>query len=735
MLTCLALLATLPARAQDARDLDAQQNLALGKPVTYLPAPNYGLTAQGGTDSADLTDGKLTQRPDQCMWFESLAVGWSYAGRVNLAVDLGEVQPIDEVAIRFLGGSPQAGIAVPGWVEVMVADSLDGPYYRVAEYSKWRPGETQRFGVPRSEGKAWVHRLRFADLKTRARCVGLRFYGTGLTCADEMYVFKGDEAAAKPDESALTHFTVTQAAIYFHKPMAHITSNIVTPMPIGWVAAPRESEQPMTVSLTVPRGVEILGGSLGGVPLDQAQVADSTYTWTLNTKGASDKVFARLYVTGKPEAGAKPELEYQLTWGAYQSPRICLPIDFIEVPLQPVIPQRLTTSLCWWDLASTKNWPRWEEAFRRIGFNTVPAMATWFDPKDQDTIGFATQVRDKGFRIQAIDSTWHRMLERHRTDPELYCQFADGSHGSRLCPSYRGPWYEEELQRTATAVKLLQPSYLHGDIELWNWQGPIDAEKCTRCQADKEKSGIATWEEWKLSKGEQMWLDLRMAVQQAVQESGGPPCELGVYDFRPGRNYQFFWPFDRLYPDAMQSGQVSTYTPLEPSDLELVGNEVREDRAQLPRSDQLPWITPGDAGTFSGEAFYYALLEVLCNGSRGVNFWSSRVWDADLLAAYARAIRAVAPVEDTLIDGEPFIPEVDGPGRVSGMKRGDDIVLLVADYHGDTDGTVKVKLDLPKRVTITDLDRHADIGNVEAGPQVLSVKLDSAAAKVLLLKP
>jgi hypothetical protein len=724
--------------AQDARDLDPQQNLAFGKPVTYLPAPNYGLTAKGDTDAMDLTDGKLTQRPDQHMWFESLAVGWSYGGRVNLAVDLGEAQPIDEVAIRFLGGSPSAGVAMPGWVEVMVSDSLEGPYYKVAEYSKWRPGEAARFGVPRYEGEAWVHRLRFADLKTRARCVGLRFYTAGLTCADEMYVFRGADGAApaKPDDSALTDFTVTQAALYFHKPMAHITSNIVTPMPIGCVAAPKDAEQPMTVTLTMPRGVEVLAGSLGGVPLEEAQVTGgTTYTWTVNTRGVTDKVFARLYVTGKPEGGARPELEYQLTWGAYQSPRMTVPIEFIEVPPQPVIPKRLMASLSWWDIGATKGWPRWEEAFQRIGFNTVPAMTTWFNASDQETIDFVAQVRDKGYRIQAIDSTWHQMLSRHKGDADLYCQFADGTHGSRLCPSYRGPWYDEELQRVATAVKLLHPSYLHCDIELWNWQGPIDAEKCTRCQAAMAQSGIATWEEWKLKQGETMWLDLHRAVQQAVQESGGPPCEIGVYDFQPGRNYQFFWPFDRLYPEAMQSSQVSTYTPLEPYHIELVGNEVRGDRAKLPRSDQLPWITPGDAGTFPGEAFYYALLEVLCNGSRGVNFWSSRVWDADLLAAYARAIRAVAPVEDILIDGEPFLPEVDGAGRVSGIRRGDDIVLLVADYYGDTDGAVRVKLDLPKRMRALDLDRKVEIGTVEAGPQVLSVKLEAESARVLWVRP
>jgi hypothetical protein len=210
---------------------------------------------------------------------------------------------------------------------------------------------------------------------------------------------------------------------------------------------------------------------------------------------------------------------------------------------------------------------------------------------------------------------------------------------------------------------------------------------------------------------------------------------MGVYDFRPGRAYQFFWPFDKLYPDTMHSGQVSTYTPLEPFHIELVGNEVREDREKLPRSDQLPWITPGDAGTFSGEVFYYTLLECFCNGSRGVNFWSGRVWDADLLAAYARAIRAVAPVEDVLVDGDLFPPEVRGLGRASGMRGGDDIVLLVADYHGDTDGIVTIRLKLDKPVRVLDLDREEELGQVNAGESDFAVELGDDRARILHFRP
>ncbi|HJN14770.1 MAG TPA: hypothetical protein QGH10_04740, partial [Armatimonadota bacterium] len=544
---CLATLGS----AQEARDTDPAQNLAFGKPVTFLPAPNYSGTAKADTDETDLTDGRLTEREDEHMWFETLAVGYSYGGRVNLALDLGEVQPIDEVAIRLLGGSVQAGITAPGWVEVLVADDEAGPYYRVAEYSRFTPGDREDYGVPRNEGTGWIWRLSFDDLNTRGRYVGLRLYSGGLSCSDEMYVFKGDHDASDVtfDESDLTDFTVHGAQLHFHKPVVHVTSNIVTPVPVGIVAETIDTESPMTISMTLPEGAEIAGGGLGGVSVDEADVDGRTYTWTIDTKGSSTKTFGRLYMTGSPEEDG-PEITYQLTWGAHQSPVISIPVESIEIPEQPIIPKRLMTSLSWWSVGATMAWPDWQSAFEALGLNTLPASSTWFDPEDQETIDFVASARDAGYRIQTIDSTWHRMLGRRKGESEIYCQFEDGTSGKQLCPSYRGEFHDEELGRVAAAVSILQPTWFHDDIELWGWRGPQDPEKCTRCIADKADTGIETWDEWKLAKGEEMWRELYETVQEALADAGAPKCDMSVYDFRPGRAYQYFWPFDRLYPEV-----------------------------------------------------------------------------------------------------------------------------------------------------------------------------------------
>ncbi len=738
----LVFLAAPVSGAERAADTDPQRNLALGKRVVYLPAPNYATTMRGDTDDWDLTDGKTSTRADQRIWYEASSVGWSYAGRVNLAVDLGSVAAIDEVAIRFLGGSPQAGLSIPLWVEVMVSDGPGEPWYRVAEMSRWREGDLEKFEIPRSNGAAWVHRLRFRDLRTRGRLVGLRFYSTAYPVADELYVFAGahDPAAVQRSDAGGVDFTVTGAQLYFHKPKLFVASNMAAPLPIGMIAAASAAARELAVDLTFPAGVRVEGGAVGGVDVGKAAKTaeadgSSTYRFSISTRGnINNKVWGRLWIVGAPEGGAG-EIRYRVRWGDEASPEMRVPLKAIEIPRAAAIPQRRITSFSWWQLEATMGWPEWQRAFSTIGLNALPLLLTWLNPADSAAVEFAAEARKLGYRIHAIDSTFHRMLSSRAKENEIYCQFEDGSRSTRMCPSYRGRFYEEELERVAAGVRLLKPSLLHCDIELFGGSTAQEVRRCVRCREDKAASGITDWAEWQLAKGYEMWSDLAAAVRTAVREADGPDCEMGLYDGRPGENYQGFWPFSRLYPEKMQTSQVSTYTSLEPYHIELIGDEVRTDRRGLPRSDVFPWVTPGDAGTFPGELFYYSLLECYFNGARGINFWSNRVWDAEYLAAYARAIRAATPVEDIILDGEPFSPQVDGKGRAHGLKRGGDVILIVSDYWGDAGGEVRVHLELEQPSQVIDLDRRSELGRLGSGRQTLRVRLDTAQARPLWIRP
>jgi hypothetical protein len=232
-----------------------------------------------------------------------------------------------------------------------------------------------------------------------------------------------------------------------------------------------------------------------------------------------------------------------------------------------------------------------------------------------------------------------------------------------------------------------------------------------------------------------MWTDVVKSVRRAVKQVNGPDIEFGVYDWRAGKSYQSTWPFDRLYPEYLQSSQVSTYTPLYPYHISLIGNECRDDRLNLPRADVIPWITPGNAGTFSGQRFRYALLECFANGARGLNFWNDRLWDAELMAAYARVIRNIVPVEDIIISGRLLEgAEVESLGRISGVACGDEMLVLVADYLRTGPTKLDIKLPVKGISIVTDLDTCEKVGDISAD-ELLTVPLHHERARLLHVKP
>jgi hypothetical protein len=726
------------APAQAAQDV---RNLALGRPVVFAPSPNYGLTSAGGTDATDLTDGKRSTSKTDRLWFDRHCVAYSYAGQVQWSVDLGQVQAIEEVGIRLQGGSPQAGIALPPCVDVVV--STDGErWYRAASYSRWREGDPKKYAIPRDDGKAWVHELRFRDLRTCGRYVGLALYTAAFTVSDELWVLRGshDPQAVRFDERDRVAFTVEGVQMYFHKPLLLFSTNLHTPNPVGVIVAEKVKGTTATVELDLPAGVSLAGGSLGGAELGSAkhraiQEADGEYTrYTFLCRAAqSEKSWGRLFFSGNWEQGRQGHLCWRLRWADRDMPWIEQPIQAVHIDPAPQ-PKHLTTGLGWYNIESTLRWPESLAAYRMLGLNTVPLFARWVKQEDQARVEtFLDECRTQGFKIMNVDSPFHHLMAVHRRAPEIYCQFEGGQHGDKMCPSYRGTFYREEIERLAEQTAQVKADFLSCDIELF---GGVQTytQKCSRCRADFAQSGCKDWNEWCLRQGAQMWTDLSAAVRS---RPGRSDTDMGGYDFRPGANYQNIWPIDRLYPKLMQNTQVSTYTPLYPYHLELIGNEVRTDRAKLPRSDILPWLTPGDAGVFPGDMFRYALLECFANGARGLHFWSGKLWDTELLAAYARVIRNVAPVEDIILEGDLLAGAAAGPAaRVSGVRHGNQMLLLVADYWKPP-GTKVLEVTIPVDVEsrVIDLDTGREAALVKPGRSSFTVDLDRELARIFHVCP
>ena len=701
-----------PRWTPEPDDLDPAVNLALGKTVSFSPQPNYGLTSAGDTDATDLTDGVLSDHHHGQMWFQAKCVGYSYGGRANLSLDLGRIESIDEIAIRFQTAAADQSLYGPVWLAALVSD--DGESWRqVGEFTIIGRDDTVKFGVPRNENASAAHRFRFDDLHTRGRYVGLAFYCSNLLISDEMYVMRGDHDPAAVDLSAwpIVDFSTSRPQMHLHKPYLCFTTNITTENPVGLTAPADMEPEEVLVRLELPPGVRLVDGHGFGrgtrtqpaerlSTIEGEAIADgwTSYEWDGKTV-ASTKTWGRLFVSGDWPDGTEGTMRYQIVYAdGSEAPMTTVPIRAIEIPETPQ-PKALLMGLSWYFLDAMVTWPDCLDAFRTLGLNTVSSYPRWDSADEQQALW--EQAREQGFKLMNIDSTFHHMAK----ESEIYYQFEDSTTGKAPCPSYRGQYYQAEIQRIASQCAKARPDYLFPDIELWNWRGPVDAEKCTRCQADFAESGIETWEEWRLQKGYEMWTEAVDAIRAATAQAGGPEPQFGVYAWVLSSDYQFTWPTTRFYPEYLQSVQPSTYSALDWFQIMRVGNRVRAARETVTGPDVMPWISPGDAGTFDGERFRYTLLECFCNGASGMNFWSNRVWDSELLAAYSHAIRNLVPVEDLLLSGELLQgATVEGPGRISGIVADGQMALLVADYYLDGGGAVTVKLPVAAAMTATDLD-------------------------------
>jgi len=172
----LGALALLPAWAS------AQSpNVALGRPYTLSPPPNYSLTTDAG-DSVQLTDGAYTLNDP--IWTRTSTVGWSTAAPVTIVIDLQSIQPIAGVVYSTAAG--KSGVQWPRSIFVLTSD--DGVHYYFAVDLALGNAAS---GPPPSGYAAF--RYRSMNLHTHGRYVALIIDPNGLyTFCDEIQVLGGD---------------------------------------------------------------------------------------------------------------------------------------------------------------------------------------------------------------------------------------------------------------------------------------------------------------------------------------------------------------------------------------------------------------------------------------------------------------------------------------------------------------------------------------------------------------
>lgn len=741
-------------------------NLAQGVGVRFLPNPSGGSENKVSRISRALTDGQYSQAKNGMVWRDPEVAVWKYRGRINMEIDLGQNARIDEVAIRLLGGSYEwggQGKGFPPEVEVFVSD--DGEqYFRVGSYSRWAPGDQEKFGIPEDQGESWMHNLRFGDLQAQGRYVGVRIYGTGLSATDEIQVLGAplpEPQASEEMNGEKGDFSVTRAQLYFHRPALQIATNAALPVPLGIVTPVPTIQDNLVMELELPRGVDLVGGTFGKQDLTEATAIDGqegrkVYRFEVPEEVQdrfwnNRKHFGRLYFQATDwQQGQEGEMIYRFSDGAsWESPDYAISLQAVELEEAPRL-EKIMTSLGWWYVHETLAWPDALENFRKVGLNTFAftvARSTTVNPQSVGMV-FLEQARQEGFYISLVESTIQRLKQRRADKKEMFCYFEDGKTGTAYCPSYRGKYWQEELDRYAEVVARVRPHFISQDIEIWLAADRVDFDfshlaeeerRCVRCGEDFRDSGIKNPAIWRRTKGLELWTAMTEVARKAASENGGPEFVNSGYNFRPGQTYQNVWNFNMLYEAGLlDHSQVSTYTTMYPRHLGWIGDRIRGDREKLPDGYVMPWLTPGDAGVYPGEYFQWMLLEAWTNGARGIWFWSNRLWDSDLLIAHNRAVHAIAPVEPIIVEGELVgeYAQVIGEGRVSGMRRGEEWVLLVADYEKQSSGMVEVLVEVAAESEVIDLQSGEQwIPRLPVGTHRIQVELHGEMGRLLHVKP
>ncbi|MFO7973806.1 MAG: hypothetical protein R6V12_04145 [Candidatus Hydrogenedentota bacterium] len=179
-----SLLIALACAAQETNPAEWErpsENIALGKPYTKEPAPDYDHCTDPG-DKTQLTDGVYSEG---YFWVEESTVGWKKEPFVVITVDLGEDMPIRGASFRTAAGA--ASVTWPLSIYMLVGDE-DKTFYEAGELVSM----SSAHGLPDPNTYS-THRYWTDNLQTHGRYMAFVFAAQPYGFVDEIEIYKGDE--------------------------------------------------------------------------------------------------------------------------------------------------------------------------------------------------------------------------------------------------------------------------------------------------------------------------------------------------------------------------------------------------------------------------------------------------------------------------------------------------------------------------------------------------------------
>ena len=703
--------------------LTAGEELARGKAVQFFPKPGYRLTTDEH-DSLDLTDGKLSSRPDDRIWFGKDAVGWlgvGMGGGVLLRVDLGTPQPVGQIAVRILGGHEQGSLLLPNAVEFLA--SVDGEhYFSLQRMTQLQPAERAQsdfqtaFYLP-EEGKAYMAPF-VCRQPVRARYVALRIYPVAGLFIDELSILKADAAASVATLPGRYRETpvYTDGVVVRPKAMPFtVTTNLVTP---NWVNIENfaEQEENKTTNvgfrLELPPGFELLPATkLAFQELPATSSGGRRYEFSnLKSRGPNGAVSGPLYLTKSADAPGEAGGEVTLTGllDGQASHVLHFPLHAVEIPIVPPLPD-LEISLAWMHDSDEHQWPQFLENFHKLGFNFVSTFPRYFSRgadsawNTQKSLSFLEEARRLGYRVIYNESAFHVMYNQiearqkaGKLGPEEAAEIfnqVQGKPGKWESPLYRGPYFQDEIHRIADLAALVRPDHVYFDIERYD---PViaEAKNDPRVAAAWKKSG-KSWDEFTTDVGEDILATLVRAVRQAVPER---KMKFGLYNCDPGRAHERFFSWPKLYPQVLDLAMPSIYvqgrTP------EVIAR-IETDYRTLQARQIIPWLTAGTYGEFPPELMEPMVLETILGGAGGFSYFAFEDFDPMDYYYHAKALSTLARFPDLLHTGKPKSYRGDNPNlHYTAFASSTEVLLLIGNYGRSLKDQVRLPVNPPFKASL-----------------------------------
>lgn len=682
-------------------------NLARGKKLHLMPETDYSLT-KDEKDVTDLTDGRLSHRADDRIWFGKDACGW-YLGdpRIYIKIDLGSVQPVDKLVIRCLGGTT-GNFKFPKMFNVFV--SKDGKIYHPASsMQKLSPCEAQQsdwqkyYYLPESAKMPNTRMYPFAlSVQADARYIILNLTGeTGSVFTDELACIKAEKKSASfnaayqepgceiPMEGLVVRPRINELAVMQGLPAPQWFQ--ITDMRRG-----DERRNSAEIVLELPRGMSVLQQKGESLPNGITRYVFPLKRGNVNTPYLSPVVYI-----SAPEKVTGNAVIYARSGGVDQFKSV-LPVKQVVPPvLKPF--QKLHISLSWMHEDFGRKWPGFFREWGKFGFNTVSLFPRYWtnDYYVKQGQKFAEAARKAGFKTIMNDSSFHEMVRGKKAGHEVYCLIPGREH-TMLCPTYRGEHYAKEMERVRRCVANSKPDYVFYDIETYHFVRN-SAPVCTRCKEVLARSG-KDLDAVLFEYGAGMMADLKKAIEQGCKDAGISMPVIGSYNRQPLHPVYGVELWKDTYPSSLDWAQPSLYVAGRAAD---VHHNIRQNHKLLGNKNLIPWLTTGCYGEFESYKVEQMVLEALMNGARGITYFAfSDFMDSPLDFYYhIKALAAVQDYEDLILEG--VVTEITGSNKdmlYSMLVKGNEALLLVGNYSNSSPETM-VKLPFKPSV-IRDLRQN-----------------------------